>query len=285
MIQLTNPNADIYVPDGAPISEALARTTHLCIGAHPDDVEFFAYHGIAECFRDPEKWFTGVVVTDGAGSPRSGLYAEVTDEQMREIRRKEQRKAAAIGEYSAQVQLAHPSGWVKDPKSRNVTDDLERILLAAAPRIVYLHNPADKHDTHVAVLLHSLEALKKLPPEKRPRRAYGCEGWRDLDWLPDEMKIPLECGRYPNLAAALAGVFDSQISGGKRYDLAVAGRRLANATFHQHHEVDRSSAITWAMDLTPLIQEGTLSVEDFISRFVDRLKQDIVQRIGSFQGD
>ena len=29
-----------------------------------------AYHGVAECFGRKDKWFTGVVVTNGAGSPR-----------------------------------------------------------------------------------------------------------------------------------------------------------------------------------------------------------------------
>jgi hypothetical protein len=59
----------------------------------------------------------------------------------------------------------------------------------------------------------------------------GCEVWRNLDWLLDEDKQGLPVDDRPNLAAALSGVFDSQISGGKRYDLAVQGRRLANATF------------------------------------------------------
>ena len=35
-----------------------------------------------------------------------------------------------------------------------------------------------------------------------------------------------------NIADALCGVFDSQISGGKRYDSRIRGRQLANATFH-----------------------------------------------------
>ena len=43
-----------------------------------------------------------------------------------------------------------------------------------------------------------------------------------------------------NLAAAMNGVFDSQIAGGKRYDLATIGRRAANATFFESHATDQA---------------------------------------------
>ena len=65
-----------FISDGTEETQALARTTHLCIAAHEDDIEFMAYAPIAECFGKKDKWFCGVVVTDGAGSPRSGLYAD-----------------------------------------------------------------------------------------------------------------------------------------------------------------------------------------------------------------
>src|SRR6266542_3204183 len=97
-----NTSADFFVPDGVEAEAALARTTHLCISAHQDDIEIMAYHGIAECFGQKEKWFTGVVVTNGAGSPRSGIYGDYTDEEMQKVRIVEQRKAAYGCEYGCQ---------------------------------------------------------------------------------------------------------------------------------------------------------------------------------------
>ena len=85
-MQLKNPDADVYVPDESTVAEALAKTTHLAVGAHQDDIEFMAMHGILECFRQADKWFAGVTVTDGGGSPRSGPYEKFSDEQMRKIR-------------------------------------------------------------------------------------------------------------------------------------------------------------------------------------------------------
>ena len=75
--------AVLYISDGAVEGAAMARTTHMAISAHQDDIEFMAYAPIVACFGQADKWFSGVVVTDGAGSPRSGLYADYTDEEMK----------------------------------------------------------------------------------------------------------------------------------------------------------------------------------------------------------
>ena len=157
-MQFHNSNADLFVPDGLDPAAALDRTTHLCVSAHQDDIEIMAYHGIAECFGQPDKWFTGVVVTNGAGSPRSGIYGHYTDDDMQQIRRKEQRKAAYVGDYACQIQLAFTSAQVKDTQETAVVEDLNRIFLAAQPEVVYLHNLADKHPTHVAVALRAMAA-------------------------------------------------------------------------------------------------------------------------------
>jgi len=279
-MQPSQPNADIYVPHPAWTPDtALARTTHLCVGAHQDDIEIMAYHGIAECFGREDRWFSGVVVTDGAGSPRTGVYAAATDAEMQAVRRREQRKAAHVGDYAIQLQLAHPSSAVKNLGNPAVRADLVAIFAAARAQVVYLHQPADKHDTHLAVLAHCLAALRTLPREQRPRRVLGCEVWRDLDWLCDADKQVLDTGAYPNLASALVGVFDSQISGGKRYDLATAGRRLAHATYHTAHATDRFQGLTWAMDLTPLLADGAPSLREYARKFVDRFRQDVDERL------
>lgn len=278
------PNADLFVPDATSPEQALARTTHLCIAAHQDDIEIMAYHGIAECFGRRDRGFTGVVVTNGAGSPRSGIYGDYTDDEMQKVRLIEQRKAAYVGEYACQIQLGFPSSAVKNPTATAVVDDLKQILLASRPEIVYLHNLADKHDTHIGVAMRSIAALRAVCSETKPKKVYGCEVWRDLDWMIDEDKQALPVSARPNVAASLVGVFDSQVSGGKRYDLATAGRRIAHATYFASHGTDQESAISFAMDLTPLVDDPSLSVSDYVLGFVDRLRADVARRIASVQG-
>ena len=167
-MKLTNPGAEVFVPDGKSAEEALSRTTHMGIGTHQDDLEIMAYHGILECFGSGDKWFTGVTVTNGGGSPRDDLYADYTDEDMQNVRRAEQKKAAVVGEYSAVALLDYSSSAVKDPSNREVIKDIKRLVEAARPRAVYTHNLTDKHDTHVAVALRTIQALRELPPDSQP---------------------------------------------------------------------------------------------------------------------
>jgi LmbE family N-acetylglucosaminyl deacetylase len=268
-------NVQIYVPDGLTPEEALRRTTRLAVGAHQDDLEIMAAAGIVECYHRPHEWFSGVVVTDGSGSPRDGLYAGFSDKQMMHVRAEEQKKAAALGEYAAQVLLGYPSSIVKDGNHPGVMEDLLQILQIARPDVVYTHNLADKHETHVAVGLRTIAAIRKLPVESRPSCLLGCEVWRDLDWMLDDEKVVLDMSMHENLQQALVGVFDSQISGGKRIDLATMARRMVNATFLQSHETNTSQGLAFAMDLTPLVSNPDLDIAEYVEGFLHRLTNQI----------
>lgn len=273
-------SARILVPDDtAPLDAALARTTHLAIGAHQDDLEIFAYHGIETCHGSAEQWFGGITVTDGGGSARSGPFAHYSDEEMRAVRRREQDDAARLGAYAFQAQLGHPSAATRDPAaSRNIVEELVCLLRATRPATVYLHNPADKHATHLAVLDCSWRALRQLAPEERPTRLYGCEVWRDLDWLDDETKVALPVGRDPELERALLAVFRSQVEGGKDYVSATLGRRRANATFHHSHAVDEARGCTFAIDLTALLADDAPTLPAFIDRHLAAFREAVGQQ-------
>jgi len=277
------PTAEVFVPDGKPVQEALARTTHMSIGAHQDDLEIMSYHGILECFGREDKWFTGVIVTNGSGSPRDDLYADYTDEQMQTVRKVEQKKAAFLGEYSAQALLDFTSSAVKDPGNAESVADIKAVLQAARPEIVYTHNLADKHDTHVGVAVKVIKAIRELPAAARPKKLLGCEVWRDLDWMNDDDKVALDVSAHENLAAALLGVFDSQICGGKRYDLATVGRRRANATYHASHGTDETTQLNFAMDLTPLVTDDGIDPQAFVAQFIAGFSADVSARIGKLK--
>ena len=278
MISL-NPLARLVTPDGKTGPDAISRTTHLGIGAHQDDLEFMAFHGILACYDRTDRWFGGVTITDGRGSSRAGQFKDWTDDQIAAERIREQEAAAVIGQYSFIAQLGFGSAAVRDAQQSAVRDDLHRIFEASRPEVVYLHNLADKHDTHVGCALRCIEALRQLPKAERPKMVYGCEVWRDLDWLVDSEKTAMPISARPELARALNEVFATQIAGGKRYDLAVLGRRTANATFSNAHSTDQESAMQWAMDLTPLVQDDSLDPVAYTVGFIDRLKADVTARI------
>ena len=283
-MKFQNPSADVFIPDGKPAADALARVTHLGIGAHQDDLEFMAFHGILTCFGQEDKWFGGVTCTSGAGSSRTGRYAALNNTEMATIRRQEQNKAAVLGRFGAMIQLDYDSDAVKRPSSLDLKNDLKAILSATQPEVVYTHNPADKHDTHIGIVLAALQAMRELPREQRPKQVIGCEVWRDLDWLLDCEKVVMDVSGHDDLAAELNGVFASQIGGGKRYDLATLGRRAANATFFNSHATDHSTQVIFGIDLTPIVADESKDILDFVCGHIERFHADVRQKIAERLG-
>ncbi|MHB8089543.1 MAG: PIG-L deacetylase family protein [Anaerolineaceae bacterium] len=272
------PASEIFIPDGLPVEKALSRTTHLAIAAHQDDLEIMAAAPILDCFQQDDKWYSAVVVTDGRGSPRNGLYEKYNDEEMRLVRFKEQRKAAIVGEYAALFMLDYSSKETKS-SSTNPVDDLVAILDATRPQYVYTHNLADKHDTHIATILKVINAIRRMPKNDRPEKLFGCEVWRNLDWMVDSDKVPFDLSGQENLQSALLGVFDSQITGGKRYDLASLARRRANATYFESHGVDVLTGLSFGLDMTLLIQNDDLEPAEFIQTYINHFAQDVMDRL------
>lgn len=283
-LKLHQPGADLYLPGGGDPAAALKKSTHLGIGAHQDDLEFMALHGILECYDCEDRWLGGITCTDGAGSARQGSFAELTDEEMQVIRAEEQREAARFGQYSYMAQLDYPSSKIKDPQAaENLVNDLVKLLERSSPEVVYTHNLADKHGTHIAVAAALIQAIRRLPQEKRPKKLIGCEVWRDLDWMPDEKKIVMDLGKDEAFANQLNGIFKSQNTG-KRYDLAVEGRRRANATFFDSHSTDRCERVCFGMDMSPLIHDESLNPAEIALTLIDDFKTSVESELVKYFG-
>jgi len=281
-MKLIKRESELFIPFEIEEEIALSQTTDLCIAAHQDDIEVMAYGAIAECYGRSDKFFTGVVCTDGANSPRTGIYADMTNEDMVAVRKNEQRLAASVGGYSAQFMLGYTSAQVKDADYGELVDQLEEIIKATRPQTIYTHNLADKHETHVAVALRTIAAIRRIPQQYRPEKLYATEVWRGLDWLMDNDKVVFDTSPHPHLSAALVGLFHSQIAGGKRYDLAIAGRRIANATFFESHSTDRYDSVSYGLDMTPLIENDAMQPAEFILRYIHALQNDVCSKIEKF---
>jgi len=248
-------------------------STHLGIGAHADDLEIMAYHGIAECYESDECIFSGITVTDGVGSPQSEVE-KLDREQLRIVRQSEQIAAAELGKYGFIAQLNYTSSEVKSVEHEDVVQDIFNLLQKSKPQVVYLHQPGDKHPTHLAVLRASIEALQMMKVEGRPEQVYGCEVWRDLDWLSDEKKIYLPTDAYPELAEEIISVFQSQIRAGVAYDKGAIGRRIANGTFADPHIVREGDSFTLAMDLMPVVK-GEVTLCEMVLQEIEVFKESV----------
>jgi LmbE family N-acetylglucosaminyl deacetylase len=283
-MKLHNSTAEIYVPDGKPMASALKRVTHLGIGAHQDDLEFMAFHGILAGRASKSKWFGGVTCTNGSGSARTGKFKKFTDAQMMAVRRCEQNMAAKLGGYGFMAQLDFPSSAIKSATDTALKNDLKQLIAATKAEVVYTHNLADKHDTHIGVVVAVIQALRELPRAKRPLQVIGCEVWRNLDWLGDGQKVLMDVSGHDRLAAKLNGIFDSQIAGGKRYDLATLGRRSANATFFDSHSTDASTQLIFGMDLTPLVVDDQKDIVDYTVSYIEQFRDDVKNKLNQRLG-
>jgi len=273
--------ARLFVPDGAEAETALQRCSHLGIGAHQDDLEIMAFHGVLSCYNNPDDWFCGVTCTEGTGGPRKEGLEQLSPEEVGALRNQEQDKAAELGQYGAMIQLNYSSQAVKHKDKSDLVDSLYELLSATQPRVVYTHNPADKHDTHVGVTIATLEAVRRMPIGQRPDKLYGCEVWRDLDWLSDNEKVRLDVSGNDELAEALINCHASQVTLGKRYDLATLGRRRANATYSDSHSNTPGAYVTHAMDLSPLVLDDELNLQDFVAGKVHDFEQAVVSTLAS----
>lgn len=269
------PGSCFFIPDRVSREKALQRTTHLGIGAHPDDLEIMALQGILECHGRTDSWFAGITCTNGSGDRKEDNPALT---KLVDQRRREQNRAASLGGYSFVAQLGFSSGEIQGAGLIRLERELIEMLAELRPGIIYTHNPADKHPTHVAVLQAVLAALRALPRERRPARLLGCEVWRGLDWLADEFKYLLPIVDRGRLGRRLISVFRSQTAG-KNYAVAAEGRRRANATFFQPRQDDRVEQLAFAMDLTSLLEDETLSLSDFMSPLLKSFENDVLGRL------
>ena len=271
-----------YITPDKDENQALAVTTHLAIVAHQDDAEIIGYSGIHECFLEPNQWISSFTLTNGAVASRGGKYDLISNDQLSNIRQKEQIKAAQIGEYAFCKQWDCSSSDLK-ASPKEMANKLARELSSCRPNVIYTHNPADKHATHITtcrIAIEAVKAMREIDPTYNPK-VLGVEVWGSLDWLPEEYKIELDCSPMPNLEQALIGIYDSQIDGNKGYDKAVLGRRIANATFTSSHQEDSFRAINLALDLSPLLHDKSLTIEQYLKSILDTFIEEKMNAIAT----
>lgn len=267
-----------YIPNNTKIG----KKKILAIAAHQDDIELMAFSGISKSIIEEEYSFIGVVCTNGKSSPRIGKYKNMTNDDMILERRKEQCKASEIGRYEACYLLDYDSFEVKK-SCKALKKDLKSIIDEYKPDIIYTHNKFDKHETHLGVVFNVIEFLKTIRDEYKPKKFIGCEVWRDLDWLDDLKKVILDCGLDEQKQLDILNVFESQVVGGKRYDLAGVGRRYANATFFESHSVHNIKMTNYGIDLYPLIQNKSLSLKKFAKEYLKDFERECLLNIKNFK--
>lgn len=124
----------------AMLPEPVAPTTVLAVGAHPDDVDFGAA-GTLAAWADAGTRVVYCVVTDGGAG---GFDPTISREAMRDLRRREQREAAARVGAAEVVFLGYEDGEVQVTKA--LRRDLARVIRQVRPEIVVCQSPERRWD-------------------------------------------------------------------------------------------------------------------------------------------
>jgi LmbE family N-acetylglucosaminyl deacetylase len=258
-------SGDVFCPYERSFQTALSMTTEVGIAAHPDDLELSMFPGITACFRDEDRWFTGIVCTNGIGCPILPRYAEFSKSDFIRLRWQEQCHAANYGNYAAVIGLkAEDSPYFR---GETVVDQITGYLELARPETVYTHDPADGHPHHIQVCQAVVDAVRRLPEAIRPKYVYGCEGWRSMDWIPPDLRACFDVSGHEELGASLIQVYATQDAG--LLEGFVLRRRVNAAIVSQVTGVPLTSVIN-AVDLRPLIRDEKQDVLTFTAGLVGR---------------
>jgi LmbE family N-acetylglucosaminyl deacetylase len=177
----------------------------LVIGAHPDDADFGA-GGLVALWASQGCEVTVVCVTDGDSG---GFDASVPREQVPQIRREEQRAAAALLGAGDCVFLGRPDGFVE--ADRDLRRDLAKVIRERRPEAVITHAPERNyrfvflyHPDHLAT---GAAALAAVYPDARNEFAFpelGLEPW-------EVSQVWQFGGPEDDIAVDVTDVFDAKV--------------------------------------------------------------------------
>jgi LmbE family N-acetylglucosaminyl deacetylase len=267
--------------DHVSYEDMISRSTHIGIAAHHDDLEIMAFHAISQCFESQDLSFLGIILTDGANSPRTNEYRNTRNSEMIELRKKEQIEACRRGKYGGIIFLNLTSDQVKknDPRLRQ---NLKQIVRLAKPLEIILHNPFDFHPTHRASFFYTLETLESFQPSIEKSTIIASEVWGSLEWLPKQYRIIMDTSGSKNLAHDLLSCFSSQIQGGKNYLEATLGRRISNATFHHFDATDERYSMNFGLNMNLYFKAHPQKIKDFLEDILETHKNQTLDELNSF---
>ena len=59
---------------------------------------------------------------------------------------------------------------------------------------------------------------------------------------------------------------------------------MANATYYASHATDTETALSFAMDLTPLVRDASIEPAAYVCGYIDKFRADVAGRLSRLQG-
>lgn len=247
---------------------------YVCICANPSDCEIMAIDGIQRGYRAKKYTFAAVITTDGADCEGFGKQKKYSPKKIALMRAAEQKKAANIGRYNSVYFMNYKAEDARNQDDEDIVNEYVEIIKELKPRIIYTHSILDRDPTHVAVAVKVINALRQLKKAQMPAQLYGCEEWRDLDWVSPEKVTTFDVSHNIRLQRQLISVHKSQ-NLNRDYISAAMGRRYVNATFAKSEKKKDAKLTSRAINMTTLLRRKEYPVKRFAMSFIDDLYTEI----------
>ena len=186
----------------------------MSIIAHPDDAEFSGGGTLAKFAREGKKVYICVCTGGDKGSPDP----EMTNEELREIRQREQREASEVLGVTETIFLGNPDGELFP--TLEFREQIVRVLRTYRPDVVITHDPFrpySLHPDHRAVGITTTDAIYPTARDAIYFPQHYKEGLQP--WKVGE--IWYAGAEQPDKYVDISEVFDLKIAALKKHDSQV----------------------------------------------------------------
>ena len=194
----------------------------MSIVAHPDDAEFSGGGTLAKFAREGKKVYICVCTGGDKGSPDP----EMTNEELREIRQREQREASEILGVTETIFLGNPDGELFP--TLEFREQIVRVLRTYRPDVVITHDPwrpYSLHPDHRAVGITTTDAIYPTA--------------RDAIYFPQHYKEGLQPWKVGEIWYAGAEQPDKYIDISETFDLKIAALKKHDSQVGRSTELEK----------------------------------------------
>ena len=202
--------------------EERAFDSIMSIVAHPDDAEFSGGGTLAKFAREGKKVYICVCTGGDKGSPDP----EMTNEELREIRQREQREASEILGVTETIFLGNPDGELFP--TLEFREQIVRVLRTYRPDVVITHDPwrpYSLHPDHRAVGITTTDAIYPTA--------------RDAIYFPQHYKEGLQPWKVGEIWYAGAEQPDKYIDISETFDLKIAALKKHDSQVGRSTELEK----------------------------------------------
>ena len=255
----------VILPAGMALTDYAGQANIVAIAPHPDD-DAIGVGGSLLQHRAAGENVLVIYVTDGAGTPTGGGR---TREEIVRTRQQEAMRGLAEMKGQAGIFLNYASSAVKGENTPDVVHDLGALLDLLRPRVIYVTAPYERHSTHIACTLRTVEAIRAVENFTPELKGYAVWGYL----YGDENLEYVDISENIDAKRRAIRCHETEVAG-HAYDDGILGFHRYVAVFQESHGTQDMAYAELFLDMSRLVHDPALSVGDFarqqVTGFLDR---------------